>query len=124
MPRAHDGIILTEYSSQRIKKHPLVGFTARSSSGSPHNIVTRVFGPLLGVNEDPVTGSYHCTLAPYWSTRLPGFKAGQEIVGVQGGNRKGEIRSVWLEDEERVLLRGSAVQGKSCYWHQWFALLY
>lgn len=33
-------------------------------------------------------------------------------MGVQGGKRKGEIRCVWLEDEERVLLRGSAAEGE------------
>ncbi|GHJ86294.1 hypothetical protein NliqN6_2696 [Naganishia liquefaciens] len=94
----------------RIQKHPLVGFTAQTKTGSRPHIVTRVFGPLLGVNEDPVTGSYHCALAPFWSTRLSGFKSGDEIVGVQGGPRKGEIRCVWLEAEQRVLLRGSAFE--------------
>lgn len=62
--------------------------------------------------EDPVTGSYHCALAPYWSRRLEGLQAGEEIVGVQGGKRRGEIRCVWLEKEERVLLRGNAVEGE------------
>lgn len=97
---------------QKIEKYTLVGFTASCASDSRRHIVSRGFGPLIGVPEDPVTGSYHCALAPYWSRRLEGLEAGDEIAGVQGGKRRGEIRFVWLEKEGRVLLRGNAVEGE------------
>lgn len=97
---------------QKIEKYTLVGFTASCTSDSRRHIVSRGFGPLIGVAEDPVTGSYHCALAPYWSRRLDGLQAGDEIAGVQGGRRRGEIRCVWLEKEGRVLLRGNAVEGE------------
>src|SRR5207237_75280 len=43
--------------------------TARSSS-PPYDFVSRFFAPSAGVNEDPVTGSAHCALGPYWRNRL------------------------------------------------------
>ena len=41
-----------------------------SAPGSDVDFVARFFGPRAGIAEDPVTGSAHCTLVPYWSTRL------------------------------------------------------
>ncbi|KAI5455238.1 hypothetical protein NCC49_000054 [Naganishia albida] len=98
--------------SLKIDKYTLVGFTAKCTQGAQQHIVSRGFGPLLGVPEDPVTGSYHCALAPYWSTRLEaqGVQPGSVISGVQGGRRRGQIRCVWLEKEGRVLLIGHAVE--------------
>lgn len=40
------------------------------SNGSPYDFVSRFFGPAVGVDEDPVTGSAHCCLGPYWQSRL------------------------------------------------------
>jgi len=67
--------------------------TARSSSPE-RDFVSRFFAPAAGVDEDPVTGSAHCALAPYWSaklgkTALTGFQAstrgGTVACAVQGG---------------------------------------
>ncbi|MGF6151709.1 PhzF family phenazine biosynthesis protein [Pseudomonas fluorescens] len=41
-----------------------------TASGSRHDFVSRYFAPAIGINEDPVTGSTHCSLIPYWSQRL------------------------------------------------------
>ena len=41
-----------------------------SSAGTNHDFVSRFFAPATGVDEDPVTGSAHTTLTPYWSQKL------------------------------------------------------
>lgn len=68
-----------------------------------YDFVSRFFAPNVGVNEDPVTGSAHTCLAPYW-----GEKLGKDImVGYQLSTRGGVVR-VQLQGE-RVLLGGQAV---------------
>lgn len=108
--------------SQNIEKYPSVGFTCVNKTDPRQHIFSRNFAPFWGLPEDPVTGSYHCALAPYWSKQLEGVKSGDEIVGGQGGKRRGDVKCVWLEDEGRVLLRGTAFEGKhhficiNCQW--------
>src|SRR4030095_1505647 len=67
------------------------------------DFVSRFFAPKLGVPEDPVTGSTHCELAPYWSLRL-GKTA---LMGFQASARGGYVQCVLKGD--RVVLSGSAV---------------
>ena len=67
------------------------------------DFVSRYFAPVIGVNEDPVTGSAHCALAPYWSAKL----GKQEMRAYQASARGGELR-VRLAGE-RVILCGQAV---------------
>jgi PhzF family phenazine biosynthesis protein len=69
----------------------------------PFDFVSRFFAPRVGVNEDPVTGSAHCFLGPYWAKRL-GKKS---FLAYQASQRGGEIR-VRLEGD-RVFLGGQAV---------------
>ncbi len=76
--------------------------TSRSSIDE-YDFVSRFFGPRVGVNEDPVTGSAHCCLAPYWQTKL----RKEEMVGYQASERGGVVR-VRVEGE-RVVLAGQAV---------------
>ena len=76
--------------------------TARST-GESYDFVSRFFAPQSGIDEDPVTGSAHCTLAHYWQQRLG--KA--ELRAFQASERGGEVDVVIQGD--RVLLRGSAV---------------
>lgn len=76
--------------------------TARAET-APFDFVSRFFGPAVGVDEDPVTGSAHCVLAPYWGERL----GRTELVGYQASPRGGVVRVRWLG--ERVLLGGQAV---------------
>jgi predicted PhzF superfamily epimerase YddE/YHI9 len=47
-------------------------FTAEPFAGGPggHDFVSRFFAPGAGIDEDPVTGSAHCTLGPFWAERL------------------------------------------------------
>ncbi|MGC5699161.1 PhzF family phenazine biosynthesis protein [Pseudomonas sp. NFXW11] len=65
------------------------------------DFVSRWFGPRVGVNEDPVTGSAHTSLAPYWAARLG--KA--QLRAQQGGARKGQLQCQVL-DNGRVLISG------------------
>ena len=76
--------------------------TSRSSTAE-YDFVSRFFAPQVGVNEDPVTGSAHCCLTPYWSKRLHK----QEMMAYQASARGGILR-VRL-DGDRVLLGGQAV---------------
>ena len=76
--------------------------TAKSSS--PHyDIVSRFFAPSLGINEDPVTGSAHCCLAPFWygRTGMKNIRAYQ--ASARGGRIDLEVR------DKRVILGGQAV---------------
>jgi PhzF family phenazine biosynthesis protein len=67
------------------------------------DFVSRFFAPGVGIAEDPVTGSAHCTLAPYWARRL----GRPELTGYQASARGGTVR-VRVEGD-RVLLAGRAV---------------
>jgi PhzF family phenazine biosynthesis protein len=76
--------------------------TARSESNG-YDFVSRFFAPAAGVNEDPVTGSAHCCLAPYWAKRL----GKTNLTAYQASPRGGELR-IQLNGD-RVLLSGQAV---------------
>lgn len=67
------------------------------------DFVSRWFGPQVGVNEDPVTGSAHTFLAPFWAERL----GKNTLSAQQGGARKGTLRCV-VRDDGRVELYGAA----------------
>lgn len=67
------------------------------------DFISRYFAPAVGIDEDPVTGSAHCTLADYWSERL----GRTELVARQVSARGGTIRL--RRDGDRVLLTGRAV---------------
>jgi predicted PhzF superfamily epimerase YddE/YHI9 len=76
--------------------------TARAESAG-FDFVSRFFAPKVGVPEDPVTGSAHCTLGPYWAAKL----GRSELVGYQASSRGGVVR-VRVEGG-RALLAGQAV---------------
>ena len=76
--------------------------TARGD-GDPHDFVSRFFAPGAGVAEDPVTGSAHCALGPYWAGKL----GRQELLAYQASPRGGQVQ-VRVEGD-RVLLGGRAV---------------
>jgi PhzF family phenazine biosynthesis protein len=88
----------------RLKSFPVRGVivTARAED-SQFDFVSRFFAPAAGVNEDPVTGSAHCALGPYWSGKLHKVA----LVGYQASARGGVVR-VQLAGE-RVLMAGKAI---------------
>lgn len=77
--------------------------TSQATGSDEYDFVSRMFAPAAGVNEDPVTGSAHCALTPYWASKLNK----SEMVGYQASGRGGIVR-VTLQGD-RVLLGGQAV---------------
>ena len=73
------------------------------SADSRFDFLSRFFAPAVGVNEDPVTGSAHCCLGPYWSERLGKV----EMTAFQASERGGVVRV--RVSVERVFLAGRAV---------------
>jgi predicted PhzF superfamily epimerase YddE/YHI9 len=83
------------------KLHP--AGVAVTAPGEDADFVSRYFAPSYGVPEDPVTGSTHCSLAPYWAQRL----GKTNLHARQVSERSGEL---WCEVQgERVILKGNAV---------------
>jgi PhzF family phenazine biosynthesis protein len=74
--------------------------TAKSKN---YDFVSRFFAPEIGIFEDPVTGSSHCCLGPYWKNRL----GKDEFIAYQASSRGGVLRVRVLDD--RVLISGKAV---------------
>ena len=73
------------------------------ADSSEHDFVSRFFAPASGIPEDPVTGSAHCCLAPYWAEKL----GKTTLIGYQASPRSGTVH-VEL-DSDRVKLSGKAV---------------
>ncbi len=76
--------------------------TAPGDAGSGVDFVSRAFFPKLGIDEDPVTGSAHCVLTPYWSRRLGKSRLTAEQLSKRGGKLICELHG------ERVKISGSA----------------
>ncbi len=82
-----------------------------TAPGETADFVSRFFAPALGVPEDPVTGSAHCELAPYWSSKLGKSTLMAKQVSKSGGEIECRVRG------DRVVLLGSAVtfmEGEIC----------
>ncbi len=74
-----------------------------TAPGRDCDFVSRFFAPRAGIPEDPVTGSAHCTLVPYWSRRLGKTSLFARQVSARGGE-------LWCEDRgNRVIIKGQAV---------------
>ena len=82
-----------------IAQQPGYGFIV-TAPGRDSDFVSRFFAPQSGVPEDPVTGSSHCTLIPYWSARLNKKTLFARQLSLRGGE-------LWCEDRgERVIIAG------------------
>ena len=86
-----------------LSKLPGRGMIVTSQASGRYDFVSRFFAPGAGINEDPVTGSAHCCLGPFWVERLGKSK----FLAYQASARGGEVR-VHLSGD-RVLLGGKAV---------------
>jgi len=84
-----------------------VCITARAS-GAGLDFVSRFFGPGAGINEDPVTGSAHCGLAPFWALRLDKKVLQARQLSERGGRLECELNGdrVLLRGRTRLILRG------------------
>ena len=87
-----------------LKKVPSRGIivTSRADTGK-YDFVSRFFAPAIGVDEDPVTGSAHCCLGPYWESRLNKSRFEAFQLSERGGVVRVEVKS------DRVILSGQAV---------------
>lgn len=95
----------------RLRLIPARGVVVTARAGAPYDFVSRFFGPAVGVDEDPVTGSAHCALGPWWAERLGRTTLTAFQASARGGVVRVEVRG------ERVALLGQAVtvlRGELC----------
>jgi PhzF family phenazine biosynthesis protein len=84
---------------------PTRGVIVTAPSDQPeYDFLSRFFCPSVGIAEDPVTGSAHCSLAPYWGERL----GARSMTGYQASARGGIVK-VLRQHTGRVILQGQAV---------------
>ncbi|MBI6550439.1 PhzF family phenazine biosynthesis protein [Xenorhabdus lircayensis] len=95
-------IINTQPDFDKIAALPLPGLAITSLGDSSVDFVSRYFAPAKGVNEDPVTGSSHCVLAPFWGKRLNKTELHARQLSERGGELLCRI------DGDRVYLTGKA----------------
>lgn len=87
-----------------LRQIPGRGVAVTSASSSPaFDFVSRYFAPWVGIDEDPVTGSIHCCLGPFWGARL-----GKDTLTAYQASARGGILQIRM-DGERVYLGGTAV---------------
>ncbi|MFH1102210.1 MAG: PhzF family phenazine biosynthesis protein [Pseudomonadota bacterium] len=85
-----------------LSRLPLRGVIV-TAPGKSVDFVSRFFAPKFGIPEDPVTGSAHCALTPYWAKKLGKGKLSAKQISKRGGMINCELK------EDRVLLSGQAV---------------
>ncbi|MFC1620565.1 PhzF family phenazine biosynthesis protein, partial [Candidatus Neomarinimicrobiota bacterium] len=85
------------------KVPPGVAMVTAPADSQEFDFVSRCFVPALGINEDPVTGSAHCCLGPYWSEQL-----GKTKLMAYQASRRGGIVAVEVQGD-RIMLGGQAV---------------
>jgi PhzF family phenazine biosynthesis protein len=90
----------------------IAGLDARglivTAPGKTCDFISRFFAPQSGVNEDPVTGSAHTTLTPFWAGRLGRQTLNARQLSARGGELLCELREsrVWIGGEAKLYLRG------------------
>lgn len=90
-----------EFSELKKTNASAVIITAKSNN-TDYDFVSRFFAPALGIDEDPVTGSAHCSLAPYWQDKL----GKTDLIGYQASKRSGIVKCRY--EDGRVHLSGKA----------------
>ncbi|TAE26628.1 MAG: PhzF family phenazine biosynthesis protein [Candidatus Kapaibacterium sp.] len=86
----------------------MTGIIVTAAGTDRYDCVSRYFAPTAGVPEDPVTGSAHCSIVPYWSKKL----GKKDIVAYQASARGGELFCTFLSEEngnDRVTMAGNVV---------------
>lgn len=87
-----------------LKTLPAMGLIVTAAAQTPpYDFVSRYFAPAVGIDEDPVTGSAHCSLAPYWQAKLGRSALSAKQISARGGDLKLQC------EENRVLISGQAV---------------
>ena len=90
--------------AEALKKLPgrMVHITAPGTEG--YDCCSRCFGPKIGILEDPVCGSAHCQIVPYWAKRL-----GKRVINAREASARGGALQGEVVDDQTLLLRGKAV---------------
>jgi predicted PhzF superfamily epimerase YddE/YHI9 len=109
---ARDLLAVFETEAEVLALRPDVGRVAAlealavivSAPGTTVDFVSRFFAPRAGIPEDPVTGSAHCTLVPYWAARLGKLTLTARQVSRRGGELDCELRG------DRVAITGATVE--------------
>ena len=101
--RSHKAVINLKPDLSKIAKLPYQGVIVTSAAEAPYDFISRYFAPALGIPEDPVTGSSHCSLAPYWQAKLGKDK----MLAYQASPRGGELHVECTTD--RIYISGQAV---------------
>ena len=83
-----------------------------SGHGTKYDFMSRYFAPWVGIPEDPVTGSAHTVLTPYWSTQYGGKK---QLFAHQSSPRGGELRLELQPDHLLVQGQGTIVLSGGIY---------
>jgi PhzF family phenazine biosynthesis protein len=108
---AEDTVLSSTPNFHQLRKIAVRGVIV-TAPGKEVDFVSRFFAPGSGIDEDPVTGSAHCTMTPYWSERL----GKTTLEAVQLSPRRGAVHCELADD--RVKLTGTAVtylSGSICY---------
>jgi len=102
---SHKKLLSIKPDFQLLKSADLGRFIITVKSNLPeYDFISRYFAPGVGVLEDPVTGTAHCYLTPYWSRKLDKTK----MIGFQASERSGIVECE-LAVDNRVILRANAV---------------
>jgi len=112
----HESFYLIEVESEDVVRAlapdfgqlPVRGVIVTSKSSGSYDFVSRYFAPAVGVNEDPVTGSAHCALGPYWQGKL-----GKSSFLAYQASKRGGVMKVRVE-RDRVFMSGQAVTVLRC----------
>ena len=89
---------------EKLAQIPTLGFIVTAVSDDPrYDFISRFFAPAMGVNEDPVCGSAHCCLGPYWSGHF-----GKTELSAYQASARGGILKLRVEGD-RVILGGQAI---------------
>ncbi|KAG8904184.1 hypothetical protein FRC00_014199 [Tulasnella sp. 408] len=104
-----EGAVMDANPFAKLPFDAIIITSSRPTSFRPEaRFISRVFAPRSGVAEDPVTGSAHCVLTPYWSQTL-NIPPGVVIEARQASKRGGDLDLIWEKESGRVRMQGSAV---------------
>jgi PhzF family phenazine biosynthesis protein len=117
--KSRDYLVVVEKAEQVRALSPDFAALAKVDTGIGGTIVTapgdggvdyvcRLFAPLVGIDEDPATGSIHCTLAPYWATRLDNHTLRAQQLSARGGSMQSTTNGdrVRIAGQARLYLQG------------------
>jgi len=118
--KARDYLVIVDHAEQVRALFPDIRALARLDIGIGGTIVTapgkgavdyvtRLFPPSVGIDEDPVTGSINCTLAPYWAGRLGKTRLRLQQLSARGGDMRCEVADdrVRIAGQARLYLQGT-----------------